>query len=114
MVAIATLSLTLALEKHQLYAVVWDDAQRITGEVEPHEVPHKPCRIVSIGVLLRSDGSGVSLAGEVMDDGRYRDIDFIPRGMIIEEWPLGALRKQRTRRKRDQPAQAPCSTPPTI
>ena len=80
-----------------IIGVVWDDAHRTSGEVAPHELDHKPYRFTTVGILLRSDGVGVSVAGEVGQDGRFRDIDFIPRAMVVEEFEIAELKKRRRR-----------------
>ncbi len=78
--------------------VVWDDAHSTSVLFEPHEAEHKPYRFTSLGFLIRSDAVGVSLAGEIGEDGRFRDHTFIPRAMVREEWIIGPLRRPRRRR----------------
>ena len=83
--------------KPVLACVVWDDAHGNSVMFDNNDVEHKPYRFSSIGFLVRSDGVGVSLAGEVGEDGRYRDHVFIPRAMVVEEWVIGPLKKKRTK-----------------
>lgn len=64
-----------------------------------HEVEHRPYRFTSIGFLVRSDDTGVSLARDVGEDGLFRDHEFVPRAMVVQEWTIGPLRKPRKPRK---------------
>ena len=81
-------------------AVVWDDARSNTAEATLEEIEsfHRPKRCTSIGVILKSNELGVTIAGEVDDDGTYRDRNFIMRANIIDEFEIGPLRKKRQRR----------------
>lgn len=78
--------------KHPAYpfaVIAWDDAHgdaSVEIAVEELDAHHKGARYQSYGWLLRSDDKGVSLAPEwSCSDGKYRDVMFIPRGMILEE-----------------------------
>lgn len=82
-----------------LACVVWNDAHGDSTMFDEHDVDHKPYRFTSVGFLVRSDDVGVSLAGEVGEDGRFRDHVFIPRAMVVQEWTIGPLRKPRKPRK---------------
>ena len=82
------------------HVVIWDDAQRLAGEIEPAEVQHRPYRWTTGGWLIRTDESGTSLAAEVGEDGKVRGADFIPRTMIVEEWTVGPAKKPRLPRVR--------------
>lgn len=82
-----------------VHAVIWDDAHGSTAMFDAAEVEHKPYRFTSIGFLIRSDEVGVSLAGEVGDDGRYRDHEFVPRAMVVTEWSVGPLRPKKERKR---------------
>lgn len=82
------------MRNHPLTAVVWDDAHGSDGTLAVHEVDHCPYRFTSVGILLKSDEVGVSIAAELGQDGKFRDITFIPRAMIVEEYSLGNLRKR--------------------
>src|SRR3990167_3447767 len=81
-----------------LHLVCWLDAHGSTGTMEAHEVEHKPYGFTTVGFLVRSDDVGVSIASEVGEDGKYRDVTFIPRGMITSERPLPRPTKPRARR----------------
>ena len=83
-----------------LTCVVWDDAHGDTVMFDEKDVEHKAYRFTSIGFLVRSDSVGVSLAREFGEDGKFRDHEFIPRAMIVDEWSLGSLKKPRKRRER--------------
>lgn len=63
------------------------------------DMEHKPYVFVTGGILIRSDEMGVSLAREIGEDGKYRDHAFIPRKMVVREWPIGPVAPRRPRRK---------------
>lgn len=84
-------------------AVIWDDAHGSHTDFDDKDVEHKPYRFTSVGFLVRSDAIGVSLAGEIGEDGRYRDHVFISRAMIVKEWVIGPLRTPRKPRKEAPP-----------
>lgn len=90
----------------ELYACRWADAHGSDGTLQAHEIDHKPYVYTTVGFLVRTDTVGVSIAFEIGEDGRYRDITFVPRAIVIEEWSLGGLHK--SRKKRQQP-QSPTS-----
>ena len=85
------------MEKNVLACVIWNDAHGSDGTLAEHEIEHKPYRFTAVGFLVKSDSEGVSLAFERGEDGRWRDVSFIPRLMVIEEWIIGPLRKPRKR-----------------
>ena len=84
-----------------LAVCVWDDAHGSSVMFDNNDVEHKPYRFSSIGFLVRSDSVGVSLAGEIGEDGRFRDHVFIPRAMVVEEWVIGPLKRPRLKRRKD-------------
>ena len=88
----------------EVYVVVWDDAHGNSSMFDANDVEHKPYRFTSIGLKVRSDEVGVSLAGELGDDGRYRDHTFIPRLMVIEEYSLGNLKRPRKKNGKTKPS----------
>ena len=83
------------MKPNELYACVWDDAHGSDGTLAAHEIDHKPYRYTAVGFFIRSDEIGVSLAFEKGADGKFRDITFIPRAIVVEEYSLGVLRKPR-------------------
>lgn len=90
----------------EVYVVVWDDAHGSSAMFDENDLEHRPYRFTSLGLLVRSDDIGVSLAGELGDDGRYRDHTFIPRLMVVEEYSLGNLKKPRKKRGKAKPTGA--------
>ena len=62
------------------------------------DVDHRPYRFTSVGFLVRSDEIGISLAGEVGSDGKFRDHVFIPRVLVIKEWTLGPIKIPRDKK----------------
>jgi hypothetical protein len=85
---------------HQLIACTWNDAHGSDGTVATHELEHKPYRYTTVGFLVRSDGEGVSIAHEHAEDGKWRQVSFIPRAMIVEEQLIGPYPKRPRRPRR--------------
>jgi hypothetical protein len=86
------------------YVVIWADAHGDTVMFDEKDVDHKPYTFTSIGLLIRTDDVGVSLAREQGEDGRYRDHEFIPRAMVIDEWSDGLLKKPKKKLMKTKPA----------
>lgn len=87
-----------------LAACRWEDAHGSDGTIFDHEVDHRPYVFTTVGILIRSDEVGVSLASEVGQDGKYRDVTFIPRKMVVEEYIIGPLKPRRPKKQ----------TPPSV
>lgn len=87
----------------ELYVCVWNDAHGSSGTIATHEIEHKPYVYTTVGFKVLSDEIGVSIAFEQGEDGRWRDITFVPRAMIVEEYSLGELKKPRAKRKSARP-----------
>lgn len=81
------------MDKVPIYGCVWEDAHGSDGTISAHEVDHKPYIFTTVGFLVRSDNVGVSIASEQGEDGKFRDITFIPRKMILKEFPISPKRK---------------------
>lgn len=65
--------------------LVWDDAFVANGEVTVDEISHHPIRFYSVGWVLREDEGGVSIAAEWSpDQGNFRGVTFVPKGMVRE------------------------------
>lgn len=63
--------------------VTWADAWQSEGYATLEEVSQASAKILeSQGFLLRDDKDAVIVGMDALPDGRYRDIKFIPRGMI--------------------------------
>lgn len=86
------------MENRRIIVVTWLDAHGDSIMFTEEDMEHKPYKFISIGLLVRSDDVGVSLAREIGEDGRFRDHEFIPRKMIVDEYELGYLRKPRKRK----------------
>lgn len=83
----------------ELYVCRWNDAHGSSVTLEDHEIEHKPYVYTTVGLKVRSDEIGVSIAFEQGEDGRWRGVTFIPRLMVIEEYSLGELHAKRRERK---------------
>ena len=84
----------------ELVAVQWNDAHGSDGTISAHEIDHKPYVFTTVGYLVRTDEQGVSLAHERGEDGMWRQVTFVPRLMILNEWPLGPLNGLKKRKKK--------------
>jgi len=93
-----------------LHMCRWSDAHGSSGTLADHEIEHRPYVYTTVGFLVKTDEVGVSIAFEQGEDGRWRDVTFIPREIVLEEYSLGPLKKPR---KRTKPAVAPPDTPLT-
>lgn len=71
--------------KPQKAEVTWEDAHGSDGTISSHEVDHTPYVYTTLGYLVRSDEIGVSVAHEIGEDGRFRQVTFIPRKMVLKE-----------------------------
>lgn len=78
--------------------VVWNDAHTSTDQYTELDIDHKPAEVHTYGYILRSDDVGVTVASEWMGDG-YRNVTFVPRGMVIREELLRLARMK----KKDAP-----------
>jgi len=94
------------LSKKHLVCVLWDDAHMSMDEFTPDEIGkdfHRAEGVKSFGLLVHDDEKGVTLAtDEGATDGRYRKINFIPRGMITDIIDFGSPRKKTKRVKREK------------
>lgn len=94
-----------------IIGVTWNDAHGSDGTISAHEVDHKPYVYTSIGFLVRSDEVGVSVAAEQGEDGKFRDITFIPRKMIQKEFPISPKRTSGPRKSNAKKANPPTLLP---
>ena len=77
--------------------VIWNDAHANLDEVSESDIlaAHRPHVIHTYGYVVRSDDTGVSIAGEWLPAGNgadetYRSVTFVPRGMVVEVRPSRA------------------------
>ncbi len=82
------------------YACVqWGDAHGAGDEVAEKDIKHAPEIYQTYGWILKSDADGVSLGADWnVVSNTWRDRNFIPRAMVIEE-QIYDLSKKRARRK---------------
>ena len=80
------------------FVLVWADAHGSTGTLADHELEHKPYIYTAIGHKVKSDETGVSIAFEKGEDGRWRDVTFVPRSLVLEEYE-GEIRKPRKKKE---------------
>ena len=83
----------------EIYACRWADAHGSDGTLQRHEIDHKPYVYTTVGFLIKTDDIGVSISFEKGEDGKYRDITFVPRAIVLEEWSLGTLKKPRKKKE---------------
>ena len=91
------------MPKPEIYACKWADAHGSDGTLQVHEIDHKPYVYTTVGFLLKTDSVGVSIAFERGEDGKYRDITFIPRAIVLDEFSLGDLKRRRVHSAKTAP-----------
>lgn len=83
----------MKLSTRPLVCLIWDDAHMSLDEWTPTEIDsdfHKPERVKTFGLLVRSDDRGVTLAMEEgATDGKFRHTMFVPKAMVVEMIDLG-------------------------
>jgi hypothetical protein len=93
------------LSNKHLVCVTWDDAHITLDEYNQGEVErdfHGPCKVNTFGLLVADDQAGVTLAmQEGLEDGKFRHLNFIPRGMIVAVVDLGPPRQKTKRKKKE-------------
>lgn len=77
----------------ELWACEWEDAHYNSGEFERHEVVHRPVNYITVGIILRNDETGISMASDICEAGTFRGMNFIPRKMVVRAWKVGHLSK---------------------
>ncbi len=77
-----------------IIGVCWEDAHGSDGTISAHEVDHKPYIYTTVGYLVRSDDMGISLAHEQSEDGKFRQVTFVPRKMVVREFPISPKGKR--------------------
>jgi hypothetical protein len=92
------------LSNKHLACVTWDDAHISLDEYNQGEIDrdvHKACRVNSFGLVVADTAAGVTLAmQEGVEDTKYRHVNFIPRGMIVEVIDLGIPKKKLIRKRK--------------
>ena len=91
------------MEANPIIGVKWEDAHGSDGTIFAHEIDHCPYVFTTVGYLVRSDEVGVSIAAEIGQDGKFRDVTFIPRKMILKEFDISP----KTRRSKSPKAPPP-------
>lgn len=87
----------------ELYACRWADAHGSDGTLSAHEIDHKPYIYTTVGFLVKTDEIGVSISFEQGEDGKFRDITFVPRQIVLDEYSLGELKRPKPRKPRTKP-----------
>lgn len=106
-----------SLSSSPLVCVIWDDAHMSLDEYTQDEITrdmHKPSRVRSFGLMVRHDATGVTLATDEGEaDQKFRKVNFIPAGMIVEIIDFGLPRRRQTRpSRRRTSARAPTDVRP--
>lgn len=95
------------LSKKHLVCVVWDDAHISLDEYDQGEIDrdvHKPCRVNTFGLCVQDSEAGITLAmQEGATDGKFRHVNFVPRGMIVDVVDLGPPKRKIKRVKKEKP-----------
>ena len=82
----------------KIVAVSWNDAHFNTDEVDGSDTTHRPWVYVTAGILVKSDETGVTIAQDEGEDGKYRGRTFVPRAMVIDEWEVGPVKPKKRRK----------------
>ena len=94
------------LSTYKLVCVIWDDAHMSLDEYTQDELKrdiHRAEKVYSFGLLVMDDDKGVTLAtDEGSTDGKFRKVNFIPRGMIVEQIDLGIPKRKGERKRREK------------
>ena len=82
-----------------LVKMTWVDAHSsVQQEMTLDEIAQEvPCGYDSYGILVRNDDISVAVAADQRDDGRYRGVTFVPRGMVITVSPIRPRRKRKAK-----------------
>lgn len=93
----------MTLFRHDLVAVVWNDASARNQAVEYTESEvrsqfHQAERVISLGLLLHEDEKGLSLYTEETGPDAIRGVSFIPAPMVVEVIRLGPLKRPKKKR----------------
>ena len=99
------------LFRYPLVVVIWDDAHARSQAVEYTEDEvrnlHKPEEVITLGLMLHKDESGISLYTEETGPDAVRGDNFIPAAMIKEIVHLGDVKRPRKRRENKQNTNLP-------
>ena len=69
----------------QPVVVVWEDAWQTEGYATPEELSQATAKVLqSQGFLVRSDKTAICIGMDQLPDGRYRDIKYIPRQIVVK------------------------------
>lgn len=86
----------------KVVGVVWNDAHYSTDEQDASEITHRPWIYVTVGILVKSDETGVTVAQDEGEDGKYRSRTFVPRAMIQQEWDIGQVKPKKKRNHKEK------------
>lgn len=111
-----------ALSNYHLVAVVWDDAWGNDGQMTLHEIESRqahPERFTTFGLRIKEAEEGIVIASEVEENGAFRHVNFVPKGMIVEIIDLGVPRRKpvkapRARRPSKSPVDAEATSEASV
>jgi hypothetical protein len=72
--------------RHKIYKIAWQDAYGITGYFYTKREINKLSEeyiVNTVGYKVRETEKGIFMAGERDGKGKYRDITYIPKILII-------------------------------
>lgn len=87
----------------KVVGVGWDDAHFNSSEVGAEDIVHRPWKYVTVGILVKSDEEGVTVAQDQGEDYSTRGRTFVPRRMILAEWDIGPVKPKVKRTRKAQP-----------
>jgi hypothetical protein len=103
------------LFRYPAVAVIWWDAHARPQAVEYTEdevkTLHQPAEVITLGLLIKEDDTGISLYSEEPGPDSVRGANFIPAGMIKEVIRLGDLKRPAMPRAKRGTSPAPAPPP---
>lgn len=97
----------MPLKGLEIWACEWEDAHWDSAEMDKGDIPHRPCNYVSVGILLRDDDQGFTVATDISESGSFRGFNYIPAKMITKKWKVGKVSPKNVRAATHQVLQTP-------
>jgi len=94
------------LSSRPLVACLWNDAHAVAqGELTQEDIDLGGAyQFTTYGLLVREDEHIIAIAMEEAEDGRFRGVTYIPKGMVEKLTVLGAPRPKRAPRVKKESA----------
>lgn len=76
------------MKKYPIILVTYDDATIVNSISDPETEDFSPIRVQSVGWLIRDYADYVSVAHELLEDGRVKHVTTVPKGCIVSKQVL--------------------------